>query len=64
MTPNGRKSVAAVPCPHCHYAYTRAVYGQAHKRGYRRRRECVKCERGFITFERYTKDDTSDHQKT
>lgn len=56
MTPSGRKSVAAVPCPHCEYAYSRAVYGVAKPGGFRRRRVCLKCDKGFITLEINIKD--------
>ncbi len=50
-TATGRKSVAAVQCPHCLYSYSRAVHGQQTARGFRRRRVCVSCKHGFITYE-------------
>lgn len=51
-TMSGRKTVAAVPCPHCAYAYSRAVHAKPTSAGYRRRRVCVRCGGGFITYER------------
>jgi transcriptional regulator NrdR family protein len=65
MTPSGRQSVAAVPCPHCGHGHSRAVSGAPGEivinrairlRGYRRRRVCLKCERGFITLEQYVRE--------
>lgn len=50
-TTTHRRSIAAVPCPRCGYTYSRAVHSQRTPRGFRRRRVCVRCERGFVTYE-------------
>lgn len=50
-TMSGRKTVAAVPCPACKYAYSRVSYGQCVEGVYRRRRVCEECRHGFITYE-------------
>lgn len=42
---------SAVRCPHCGYAYSELKHGRQQKRGYRRRRVCLRCSRGFITYE-------------
>lgn len=46
-----RDAVSAVRCIHCGYAYSKSVSGRQQERGYRRRRVCLKCNTGFVTYE-------------
>ncbi len=46
-----RRAIAAMPCPLCSYAYTKVMHAQQRDGGYRRRRKCLKCEEGFVTYE-------------
>ena len=41
------------PCPACSYAYTKATGTTRARSGVdtRRRRQCLKCKAGFITYE-------------
>ena len=42
---------AAIECPTCSYAYSKADEAQAGSMGYRRKRRCLKCNNQFVTYE-------------
>lgn len=46
---------AAFPCPHCQNPMSKIMHAQFREGAYRRRRLCLRCNKGFITYERPAK---------